>query len=107
MPRGTSQDCWLHSEPRPLPPPASMGEPPHWQVGLARRLLGSLLLSPGARWAQDFAVPGLESVSVLWSRPAGLPSQAPWGFLLPLQDPQAGKPAVGLRTFTTLEGLLR
>ena len=45
MPRGTSQDCCCqypspHSKPRPLPPPASTGEPPHWQVGLARRLPG-------------------------------------------------------------------
>ena len=38
--------------------------------------------------------------------PTGLQSQMPWGFLVLLPDPQAGKPDVGLRTFTTVGELL-
>ena len=34
------------------------------------------------------------------------PSQIPWGFLVPLTHPQAGKSVVGPRTFTTVQELL-
>ena len=40
-------------------------------------------------------------VEVRQSNPAGLQTQIPWGFLGPLQDPQAGKLDVGLTTLTT------
>ena len=41
-------------------------------------------------------------VEVRQSNPAGLQTQIPWGFLGPLQDPQAGKLDVGLTTLTTV-----
>ena len=41
-------------------------------------------------------------VEVLWSNPTGLQGQIPWGFSVPLSDPQAGKPDVEFRTFTTM-----
>ena len=45
-------------------------------------------------------------LEVLQSNPARLQSQILWEFLLPLPDPQVGKPDVGLRTFTPMGGLL-
>ena len=36
----------------------------------------------------------------------GLQRRIPWGFLVPLLDPQAGNPDVGLRTFTVVGELL-
>ena len=45
-------------------------------------------------------------VEVLQSNPASLQSLILWEFLLPLPDPQVGKPDVGLRTFTPVGGLL-
>ena len=41
-------------------------------------------------------------VEFLWSNPDELQNQIFWGFLLPLPDPQVGKPDVGFRTFTPL-----
>lgn len=45
-------------------------------------------------------------VEVLQLNLAGLQSQIPWGFLVLLWDPQAGKPDVELRTFTRVRELL-
>ena len=45
-------------------------------------------------------------VEVLQSNPASVHSLILWEFLLPLPDPQVGKPDVGLRTFTAVGGLL-
>ena len=45
-------------------------------------------------------------VEVLQLNPASLQSLNLWEFLLPLPDPQVGKPDVGLRTFTPMGGLL-
>ena len=45
-------------------------------------------------------------LEVLSSNPAGLQVQIPWGFPAPLSDPQAGKPDVEFRTFTTVQELL-
>ena len=44
----------------------------------------------------------LSLVEVLSSNPAGLQGQVSWGFPVPFLDPQAGKPDVGLRIFTTV-----
>ena len=41
-------------------------------------------------------------VEVLQSNPTGLQSQILWGLLFPLLGPQAGKPDIGLRTFTSV-----
>ena len=45
-------------------------------------------------------------VEVLQLNPAGLQSQIPWQFLLPLPDPQVGNPDMGLRIFTIVVELL-
>ena len=39
--------------------------------------------------------------------PLAFKARFPWGSPVPFSDPQAGKPDVGLRTFTTVGGLLR
>ena len=44
-------------------------------------------------------------VEVLQSNSDSLQSQIPWGFLVCLMSPQAWKPDVGLRFFTTVENL--
>ena len=46
------------------------------------------------------------SVEVLQSNPTGLQGRIPWGFSVPLSDPQAGKPDVEFRTFTTMGELV-
>ena len=46
------------------------------------------------------------SVEVLQSNPTGLQGQIPWGFSVPLSNPQAGKPDVEFRTFTTMGELV-
>ena len=45
-------------------------------------------------------------VKVLQSNPTNLQNQIPWGFLVPLPNPQSGKPDMGLRTFTIVGYLL-
>ena len=45
-------------------------------------------------------------VEVLQSNPTSFQHLILYDFLLPLPDPQVGKPDVGLRTFTTVGGLL-
>jgi len=54
-------------------------------------------------------VPSKSGVSIspspaefLWSDPAGLQSQILWELLLLLPDSVAGKPAMGLRNFTSV-----
>ena len=67
---------------------------------------GSLLLSPGSWCTQDFFLcvcPLRVSVSpsplgVEELNPFVLQSQIPWGFLIPLPDPQVGKSVLGPRT---------
>ena len=45
-------------------------------------------------------------VEVLWSNPTGLQSQIPWGFSVPLLDPQVGNSVVNPRTFLTVQEFL-
>ena len=61
--------------------------------------MGSLLLSPGSWCTHNLCVPSKSGVfvspspvKVLQSNPARLQSLILWGFLLPLPDPQVGKP---------------
>ena len=75
--------------------------------------MGSLLLPLGPDAQTTLCVPSKSGVSVspsplevLQSIPARLQSLILWEFLLPLLDPQVGKPDVGLRTFTPVGGLL-
>ena len=48
----------------------------------------------------------LSAVELLSSSPSGLQSQIPWGFSVPLPDPQVGKSVVGPSTFATVWELL-
>ena len=75
--------------------------------------MGSLLLPLGPDAHTALCVPSKSGVSVspspvevLQSNPASLQSLILLEFLLPLLDPQVGKPDVGLRTFTPVGGLL-
>ena len=45
-------------------------------------------------------------MEVLQRNPTGLQSQIPWGFSVPLPDPQVGESVVGSRTFATVQELL-
>ena len=81
------------------------------QANLVQSLVGSLLLSPGSWCAQGFVNALQEFVSpslveVLLSKPADLQSQIPWGFSVPLLDPQVGKSVVGPIIFTIVGELL-
>ena len=75
--------------------------------------LGSLLLPLGPDAHTTLCVPSKSGVSispspveVLQSIPTRLQSLILYEFLLPLLDPQVGKPDVGLRTFSPVGGLL-
>ena len=75
--------------------------------------MGSLILPLGPDAHTTLCVPSKSGVSVspspvkvLQSNPTSLQSLILWEFLLPLPDPQVGKPDVGLRTFTSVGGLL-
>ena len=88
-----------------MPPPETPG---HSQASLDQWLVGSLLLSPGSWCAQVFVCALQESVSpVPWKFcNQGLQSQIPWGFSVPLLDPQVGKSVTGPRSFATVRELL-
>ena len=73
--------------------------------------VGSLLLSS---WCAQNFICALQDWSLCFPQSSGRPSsnpthpqgQIPWGFSVPLLDPQAGKPDVGFRMFTTVGELL-
>ena len=95
-----------------LVPVVSHSHPPPLQETL-QSPLGSLLLPLGPDAHTTLCVPSKSGVfvspspvEVLQSNPTSLQSLILWGFLLPLLDPQVGKPDVGLRTFTPVGGLL-
>ena len=84
-----------------------------YQVGLVQSPPGSLLLPLGPDAHTILCVPSKSGVSVssspvevLQSIPTRLQSLILCEFLLPLPEPQLGKPDVGLRTFTPAGGLL-
>ena len=85
----------------------------HQQVGLVQSPLGSLLLPLGHDAHTILSAPSMSRVSVSpspikvqQSVPTRLQSLILYEFLLPLPDPQVGKPGMGLRTFTPVGGLL-
>ena len=97
-----------HCQPTPLQETLK-----HSQIGLAQRPVGSLFLSRRSWCAQVLFVPyksgvsvSLSPLKVLQSNPAGLQSQIPWGFSVPLPDPQAQESDVGPRIFTKVQELL-
>ena len=103
--------CPLMSHSCPPPPQETLQ---HQQVGLVQSPMGSLLLPLGTDAHTTLCVPSKNGVSVspspaevLQSNPTSLQSLILQEFLLPLPDPQVGKPDVGLRTFTPVGGLLR
>ena len=96
----------------PMQMHASTGGPPTLAGSLVQSPAGSLLLSSGSWFAQDF-VCVLQVCSLSFPQSCGSPiikshwpSQIPWGFPVPLSDFQAGKTDVGLRTFLTVGELL-
>ena len=97
-----------HSHPLPLQETLQ-----HYQVGLVQSPMGSLLLPLGPDAHTTLCVPSKSRVSVspspvevLKSNHTSLQNLILWEFLLLLPDPQVGKPDVGLRTFTPVDGLL-
>ena len=116
MPRSTSQNfCCQCPCPcgEPQPAPTGAGDP----LTLAGRPFSvswghcSFPLCPDAHTTLFEPSKSRVSVSpspakVLQSKPARFQSLILWEFLLPLLDPQVGKPDVGLRTFTAVGGLL-
>ena len=73
----------------------------------------SLLSALGPGVLENLCAPSKSGVSVSptpvefpRSDPTGLQSQILWGLLLPLPDPQAREPDVGLITFTPVGELL-
>ena len=80
----------------------------HQQVGLVQSPVGSLLLAPGSWCVQDFVCAFRVSVSQSCESPV---IKSCWSSksdsLVLLPDSQAGKPDMGLRTFTTVGELPR
>ena len=95
------------------PPPASAGAPSTLAGRSGSVSHGVTSPSPGSQCThyflcafQEWSLFSPRTVKVLQSNPARLQSLILWEFLLPLPDPQVGKPDVGLRTFTPVGGLL-
>ena len=116
MPSSTSQNFCCQC-PCPLseaqPPPASAGDPPTLAGKSGSASYGVTAPSPGPDGHTILCVPSKSGVpvsprpvKVLQSNPSSLQNLILWKFLLPLLDPQVGKPDVGLRTFTPVGGLL-
>ena len=112
MPRSTSQNfcCQCpcpHSKPQS--PPASAGDPPTLAGRSGSVSCGVTAPSPGSRCIHYF-VCALQEWGLCFPQscrnPASLQSLILWEFPLSFSDPQAGKPDVGLRTFTPVGGLL-
>ena len=117
MPRSTSQNfcCQCpcpHGEPQA--PPHLYRRPSNTSRYVWFSLLWSHYSFPlGPDAHTTLCVPSKSGVSVspspvevLQSNNASLHNLILWEFLLPLPDPQVGKPDVGLRTFTPVGGLL-
>ena len=100
--------CWL------MPP---LETPGHSQASLAQSLMETLLfcsflLVPGVHKvlfvpSKSLFPQSCGSSTELWlqSNPTGLQSQIPWGFSVPLLDPQVGKSVVALELSTVWENL--
>ena len=115
--KGTSQDCCFQCPPPPAPcshsrpmlTHASTGDPPILACMSGKSLVGGHYSFPlGPDVHRFLFVPSHSGVSVspspvevLQFNLTGLQSQTLWGFWVPLPDPQAGKPDLGLKTFTT------
>ena len=109
---GTSQDsCCQCPHPCDEPPPTrtSTGDPPTPGGRSGSVACGVTAPFPWFFVHTKFCLcsPGVRSLFplVLW-KSCGLQGQIPWGFLVPLQYPQAGKPGVELSTFTAVGELL-
>ena len=113
MPRGTFPECCCQCPcpcGEPLLTHTSTGDPPTPAGSFGSVFCGvtAPFLSFGGH--KVLFMPSKIGVSlspspmeVLLSNPTGLQGQIPWGFLVPLLDPQAGKPDIGFRTFITVE----
>ena len=116
MPRSTSQNfCCQCPCPcsEPQPPPASAGDPPTLAGTSGSVSYGVTAPYPGFSCAHYF-VCALQERSLCFPQSCRSPaikssrlqSLILLEFLLPLPDPQVGKPDVGLRPFTPVGGLL-
>ena len=80
---------------------SSPGSSVHWV--LPERILewGAISSSRGSSWRRDQTHDScISCIGRQFLNPAGLQSQILWGLLLPLLDPQTGKPNMGLRMFS-------
>ena len=108
--RNIPNHCCQYSHPcgEPLLTQASTGDPPtpasrfgsvscggHCSFPLGLGAHKILFMSSKTRVS---VIPN--SGEVLYSNSIGLQDLIPWGFPVPLSDPQAGKPDVGFRIFT-------
>ena len=91
----------------PQPPPASLRDSPRPAGRSAPGSYEVTAFSLGPSVHETLCAPSKSGVFVfpspmefLPSSPAGLQSQMLWGLLLPMSDPQAGEPDMGLRTLT-------
>ena len=116
MPRSPFQDCYCQcplSHDKPLLTHTSMGDPPTLAGRSHSVFYGVTAPFPWAWNTKDF-VCALQRcslcfpspVEVMLLNPTDLQSQIPWGFPVPLADPQAGKPDMGLKPFTIVGELL-
>ena len=114
---GTFPGCWCqcpHPCGEPFPTHTSTGRPSNTSRYFWFSLLWSHCSFPLSLGAGNVLfVPSKTGVSftpgpvkVLQSNPTGLQVQIPWGFPVRLSEPQAGKPDVGLITFTKMGEIL-
>ena len=114
--RNIPNHCCQYSHPcgEPLLTQASTGDPPtpasrfgsvscggHCSFPLGLGAHKILFMSSKTRVS---VIPN--SGEVLYSNSIGLQDLIPWGFPVPLSDPQAGKPDVGFKMVTTVQELL-
>ena len=112
LPRTSAASVLVRTVKQSQPPPLQETLQ-HQQVGLVQCPPGSLLLPLCPNAHTTPCAPSKSGVSVspspvevLQSIPTRLQNLILYEFLPPLLDPQVGKPDVGLRTFTPVDGLL-
>ena len=108
-----SYDCyiqcsWLHNR-----PPSTHASAGHSWTLTDKSSLVSYVVMPPFSWVlvhTGFCLCPprvfLQSCGNSVSNPTGLKSQIPWGFSVPLSNPQVGESVVGPRTFATVGELL-
>ena len=116
MPRSPFQHCYWQcplSHDEPLVTHTSMRDSPTLAGRSHSVFYGVTAPFPWAWNTQDlvcalhrYSLCFPSGVEVMLLNPTGLQSHIPWGFPVPLEDSQAGKPDMGLKTFTIVGELL-